>query len=104
MAYYAQIVSDIVTEVIVVNDDVTDGAQFAHDLLGGQWVETFIDDPNKNYAGIGYKYDPVTENFIAPQPFKSWKLDANGDWQPPTPKPEGNYYWTEKEKLWVKYD
>jgi hypothetical protein len=33
MAYYAQIVNDLVTEVIVVNDDVTDGAQFAHDLL-----------------------------------------------------------------------
>jgi hypothetical protein len=32
MAYYAQIVNDTVTEVIVVNDDIADGAQFAHDL------------------------------------------------------------------------
>ena len=66
MAYYAQIVDDIVTEVIVVNDDVADGAQFAHDLLGGEWVETFIDDPNKTYAGRGYAYDPITQDFIAP--------------------------------------
>ena len=67
MAYYAQIVDDIVTEVIVVNDDVADGAQFCHDLLGGVWAQTFYDDPNKTYAGIGYTYDPATQNFIAPQ-------------------------------------
>ena len=104
MAYFAELVNDTVTQVIVVNDDISNGAEFCHNLLGGVWVETFLDDPDKNYAGIGYKYDPVTKNFIAPQPFKSWQLDANGDWQPPTLKPEGNYYWTEKEKLWVKYD
>ena len=66
MAYYAQIVADIVTEVIVVNDDVPDGAQFAHDLLGGEWVETYMDTAGKNYAGIGYTYDLATDNFIAP--------------------------------------
>jgi len=32
MAYYAQLVDNIVTEVIAVNDEVADGAQFAHDL------------------------------------------------------------------------
>lgn len=68
MAYFAQIVGDIVTEVIVVNDDITDGAQFAHDLLGGDWVETYMDIPGKNYASIGYTYDAVNDNFIAPQP------------------------------------
>ena len=66
MAYYAQIVADIVTEVIVVNDDVPDGEQFCTDLLGGVWVETFMDDPNKTYAGIGYTYDAATNNFIPP--------------------------------------
>ena len=66
MAYYAQIVDNIVTEVIVVNDDITDGAQFCHDLLGGDWVQTYIDNPDKTYAGIGYTYDPATQNFIAP--------------------------------------
>ena len=68
MAYYAQIVDDIVTEVIVVNDDIINGAQFAHDLLGGDWVETFINTAGKNYAGIGYTYDLATDNFIAPPP------------------------------------
>ena len=66
MAYYAQIVDNIVTEVIVVNDDVPDGAQFAHNLIGGVWVETFENTDGKTYAGIGYTYDPITQNFIAP--------------------------------------
>ena len=66
MNYFAQIINNIVIEVIAVNSDIADGAQFCHDLLGGEWVQTFIDDPDKTYAGIGYTYDPATQNFIAP--------------------------------------
>ena len=66
MNYFAQIVNNIVTEVTCVNADIADGAQFCHDLLAGDWVQTFIDDPNKTYAGIGYTYDSATDNFIAP--------------------------------------
>ena len=68
MAYYAQIVDNIVTDVIVVNDDVPDGTQFCTDLLGGVWVQTYMNNPDKTYAGIGYTYDPVTQDFIAPIP------------------------------------
>ena len=64
MAYFAQIVDDIVTEVIVVSDDVTNGCQFCNNLLGGVWVETYIDDPNKTYAGVGMTYNPETNDFI----------------------------------------
>lgn len=67
MLYFAQIVKNIVTEVIVINNDITDGAKFCHDLLGGVWVQTFIDDPNKTYAGIGYTYSPLTKDFTAPE-------------------------------------
>jgi hypothetical protein len=66
MTYYAQIVDNIVTEVVVVSDDIIDGVQFCTDLFGGEWVQTFMNDPNKNYAGIGYTYDSATNNFIAP--------------------------------------
>ena len=68
MAYYAQIVDKIVTDVIVVNDDVPNGTQFCTDLLGGVWVQTYMNNPEKTYAGIGYTYDPVTQDFIAPIP------------------------------------
>ena len=43
----------------------------------------------KQYAGIGYTYDSVADVFVAPQPFPSWTLDSNYDWQSPTP--EDNY-------------
>jgi len=102
MAYYAQISNDIVTDVIVVNDDITDGTQFCHDLLGGVWVQTFM-NTDKNFAGIGYTYDEATNNFIAPQPYPSWTLDSNGDWQPPTPKPPmpPATQWNEQKQEWV---
>ena len=103
MAYYAQIVNDLVTEVIVVNDDVPDGAQFAHDLLGGDWVQTYMDNPNKNFAAIGYTYDTVNNNFIAPQPYPSWILDSNDIWQPPIPQPPAPpiTHWNEQLQKWV---
>lgn len=66
MAYYAQIVDNIVTEVIVVNDDVQDGAQFCHNTFGGEWIQTYMNNPDKIYAGIGYTYNPATNDFVAP--------------------------------------
>ena len=32
----------------------------------GVWVETFVDNPNKTYAGVGYTYNAVTKDFTAP--------------------------------------
>ena len=55
----------------------------------------------KQYAGIGYTYDANADQFVVPQPFESWTLDENNDWQAPTLKPEGNYYWDEKNQIWL---
>lgn len=103
MAYFAQIVNDLVTEVIVINDEVPNGAEFAHDLLGGEWVQTYMNNPNKNFAAIGYTYDTVNDNFIAPQPYPSWTLDNDDIWQPPVPKPPmpPQTYWDEELQEWV---
>ena len=35
----------------------------------------------KQFAGIGFLYDPVNDVFIAPKPFNSWLLDSNFDWK-----------------------
>jgi hypothetical protein len=40
------------------------------DRYPGTWVETFINVPGKTYAGIGYIYDPETNNFIPPPPIE----------------------------------
>lgn len=43
------------------------------DRYQGVWVETFVDDPNKQYAGIGYTYSYDTQDFTAPivEPIKA---------------------------------
>jgi len=55
------------------------------------------------YAGIGYTYDADADVFVAPQPYPSWTLDSNYDWQPPTPYPTDGetYYWNEEELAWA---
>lgn len=57
----------------------------------------------KQYAGIGYTYNANADVFVAPQPFPSWSLDTNHDWQPPTPRPtEGMWIWDEDNLSWTE--
>lgn len=58
----------------------------------------------KQYAGIGYTYDEANDAFIAPQPYPSWTLDENLDWQPPTPYPSNGkvYAWFEPNQQWIE--
>lgn len=98
--YFAEIGSDsIVKRVIVIKS-----AEYANQLFGGTWVETYMNDTTKNYAGIGFKYHPDKLNFSAPRPFPSWTLDANCRWQPPTPYPtDGKFYrWDEETLSWIE--
>jgi hypothetical protein len=58
----------------------------------------------KNYAGVGYTYDPVRDAFYAPQPFESWTLNEESClWECPVEKPEGEYWWKEDTEEWVDY-
>ena len=112
MAHFAQISNGIVVQVIVVNNNEllvdgvqteSKGAEFCHNLLGGTWIQTsYNNNIRKQYAGVGYAYDAVKDQFVSPKPFASWALDANNDWQAPTPKPEGDYMWDEATLAWVE--
>ena len=88
MAHFAQIENNLVTQVIVVdNSDILDeqgneseavGIQFCTDLLGGTWIQTFVEGSiRKNYAGVGSTYDDSRDAFISPQPDPSWTLDED---------------------------
>ena len=59
----------------------------------------------KNYAGVGYIYDPVRDAFYTAQPYASWTLNEDACyWEPPTPRPEGmDWYWKEDTTEWVDY-
>ena len=105
MSYFAQLVDNTVTQVVVVNDDIVDGDQFCTDLFGGQWEQTYYDTAGKNYANVGYTYDAVKQNFIAPQPYASWTLDSNDQWQAPIPQPPAppKTAWNEQLQEWIPY-
>ena len=111
MAHYAFLDNNIVTEVIVGIDET--------ELIDGLDTETWYGNfrgqvckrtsyngkIRKQYAGIGYTYDPVADVFITPQPYASWSLDDNFDWQPPTPRPEGlNWRWDEDTLSWIELE
>lgn len=73
--------------------------------LAGTWKQTsYHGNFRKQYAGIGFTYDPVADVFIAPQPYPSWMLDEDYDWQPPVPMPtEGRpWVWDEDSLSWVE--
>ena len=59
----------------------------------------------KQYAGVGFTYDPTADVFIAPKPYPSWILDDNHDWQAPKPRPiEGLWQWDEEAQEWVNVE
>jgi hypothetical protein len=108
MAHYAFLdENNIVTEVITGIDET----QTIEGLDTETWYANFKGQTckrtsynnriRKQYAGIGYRYDANADMFISPQPFPSWLLDDNFDWQPPTPRPvEGLYTWDEENQQW----
>lgn len=106
MAHYAFLdEKNIVTQVIVgrnENELEIDWEQYYGELKQQRCKRTSYNNRiRKQYAGIGFSYDPVADVFISPKPFPSWKLDSNHDWQPPKPKPAGAYYWDEDNQDWL---
>ena len=107
MAHYAFLHNNIVTEVIVGIDETElieglDPETWYGNFRGQVCKRTsYNHNIRKQYAGIGYTYDADADVFVAPQPFASWTLNSNHDWQPPTPKPDGDFYWSEEELAWV---
>ena len=116
MAHFAKLDdNNIVTDILVVNNEVIlkadgteselKGKQFLNATFGqAKWVQTsYNGNFRKKYAGIGDTYDSTKDKFIAPQPFDSWTLNSNDDWEAPTAYPTDgeNYYWDEDTLSWV---
>lgn len=77
MPYFAEVVNNEVTRVIVA-----DSVQWCQSRLGGTWKTTSYNATiRKNYAGIGYKYRQDLDAFVAPQPVFNYKLNANAKWE-----------------------
>lgn len=117
MAHFAKVVDGIVTDVLVIEQDVVDSGLFGDPTL---WVQTSYntrggvhygpdgqpDGPGlrKNYAGIGYTYDAIRDAFIPPKLYPSWVLNEETClWDAPVPYPAegGPYVWDEATLSWV---
>lgn len=108
MAHFAEIDNNnIVQRVLVVdNEQEHRGQEFlSNDLgLGGRWIQTsYNGNFRKQYAGVGYYYDETKDIFVQPQPYPSWTLDENNDWQPPVVRPDEVSYWDEETLSWKSY-
>lgn len=103
MSHFAEIDGNgLVQRVIVAEQDFIDSG-----VVGdtANWIQTsYNHNIRKQFAGVGYTYDKVKDIFVAPQPFASWALDGNNDWQPPVARPDDDkmYRWDEDTTNWVE--
>lgn len=114
MAHFAELDEDNnVVTVVVVNNDSLDpaneeqsGIDFLTTLHGhSNWKQTsYNHNIRKQYAIIGGRYNSDLDIFIAPQPYPSWILNENYDWDSPTPKPntDGWWWWNEESQEWKR--
>jgi hypothetical protein len=120
MAHYAFLDSNfIVTEVITGRNEWEDAADWeqlygefrgqvckrtSYNTQGGKHLLGNIPF-RKNYAGIGYTYDPTRDAFIPPQSFTSWILNEETClWGAPVAMPDDGqrYTWDETTTSWVQ--
>ena len=111
MAHYAYLDNDNVVVAVIVGKDeseLIDGLDTeSYYALGTNYTvkrTSYNGNIRKQFAGIGYRYDAVADVFIAPQPYLSWSLDKNFDWQAPKPKPDGKHYWDEDTLSWIEIE
>lgn len=116
MAHFARLNgNNQVVHVHVVNNSDIQNLEFPESEFIGQeylrsihgnyvWKQTsYNNNFRKQYAGIGYIYDPINDIFISPQPYMSWTLNESFEWDPPIPYPNDNkdYVWDENALNWV---
>ena len=124
MAHFAEIDKNnkVLRVVVACNQDIADNGgeqseQAAEHFKtvcpllsnGVKWVQTsYNHNFRKQYAGKDFTYDATKNKFIAPQPYTSWSLDSNDDWQAPVtyPTDEENkkIRWDAENQKWIAID
>lgn len=110
MAHFAKVENNIVTEVIVAEEDFINTLDDAN-----LWVQTSYNTHHNqhdlgntplryNFAGVGFNYEPTADAFYPPQPYASWTLNTEiYDWVAPVeyPNDDKDYLWDEETTSWV---
>ena len=102
MSHFAKLDNNVVTEVIVSEQDFINSGAVGDSFL---WVQTsYSGSFRKNYAAVGYTYDKTKDAFIAPKPYPSWTLvEDTCQWEAPTAMPDDgqSYSWDEDTTAWA---
>ena len=117
MFYFAKVESDqTISEVVVVAENDCGSLQFPESESFGQsflaslgmvgvWLQSSLTGEfRKHPASIGGQYIASADIFTQPQPYQSWTLNADHEWQAPTPKPDadGCWFWDETAQEWQR--
>jgi hypothetical protein len=101
MSHFAKIENNIVTEVIVAEQDFINSGAVGDSFL---WIQTsYNNNFRKNYAGVGDTYDAARNAFIKPKPYPSYVLNESTClWEAPVTYPsDGEVYdWNETDQTW----
>jgi hypothetical protein len=126
MAHFAELdqLNRVIRIVVACNDDIANNGgeqseQAAEHFktvcplssAGIKYVQTSYNHSfRRSFAGIGMIFREDLNMFIDPQPYASWTLDNDGNWNAPVPKPEtytqygdirDMYKWDEENQTWV---
>jgi hypothetical protein len=118
MAHFARIEEGVVQEVIAIsNDDCNRGEYpgseepgklFIRSLgLSGEWIQaSYSGSFRHRFPSKGFTYDPTKDAFISYQPYSSWFLNSDLEWQSPKAYPNDgeNYKWDDILQEWVPLD
>ncbi len=117
MAHFAQVIDNIVEQVIVAEQEFIDSGAVGDPA---NWIQCSYNTRNNihhnggvplrgNYPAIGWVYDPVKDIFHAPKPYPSWIFNENTlSWDSPIPIPPPNenpklmWVWNEASLSWVE--
>ena len=113
----------IIERVVVVGNDIAAGGGTLGDndmhvdgetwcsnfFKGGSWKQTsYNHNFRKQYCGKGFVYDSSKDKFLSPQPYQSWSLNGNDDWQAPVTFPTDTtdkvVSWDEPNLRWTATD
>ena len=113
MAYFAQLdgpdLPATILQVIVIDDgDILGADGFESEAAGIAICRELVGTDDWVQTGHGMRYNigaPLMlwdgTGFYSVSPYPSWTMDADYQWQPPTPKPDGAFIWDEDEQVWV---
>jgi len=114
MAHFAKVEHGVVAQVIAINNsdlgdvDFPESESLGQSLieslgLEGDWVQTSY---NRNFRGqfAGVGMELSGDIFHRPQPYPSWTLSLDGEWEAPTALPDSAnaYEWDEGALAWIE--